>query len=337
MTIPTWHGASAERLAEVPAAIDAGCATFKIYQAYDGMILDDVALLRSFQAVASAGGSVVLHSETGPVLDLLREQALAAGHVEPIWHERTRPARLEATAIHRAAELAASGRLPALHLSRRLPRICQRDRACPSPWRRDLRRDLPPIPAAMRRRALGRRRRPAIRLRTAVAISERPGRRCGRPWPTATWMWSAPTTARGRGRRKTSRISRRFRAACPASRPGCRWSTISAWPAASCRWSAGSRSVARTRPASWGCRARACWRPGYDADVVIFDPARTKQISTDSLHEAADWTPYDGITVTGWPRTVLARGKIIVEDETYVGAPGDGRFVASVATPPKHG
>ena len=106
MTIPSWHGASVERLAEAPAAVEAGCATFKIYQAYDGMILDDVALLRSFQAVASAGGSVVLHSETGPVLDLLREQALAAGHVEPIWHERTRPARLEATAIHRAAELA---------------------------------------------------------------------------------------------------------------------------------------------------------------------------------------------------------------------------------------
>src|SRR5690606_21709134 len=48
----------------------------------------------------------MLHAETGPVLDLLRDQALAAGHSAPIWHARTRPPRLEATAIHRAAELA---------------------------------------------------------------------------------------------------------------------------------------------------------------------------------------------------------------------------------------
>ena len=45
-------------------------------------------------------------------------------------------------------------------------------------------------------------------------------------------------------------------------------------------------------------------------------------------HEAAGWTPYDGMEVTGWPRTVLLRGKVIVEDEQYIGQPGDGRFIA---------
>ena len=37
---------------------------------------------------------------------MLRAQALAEGHTEPIWHAYTRPAQLEASAVHRAIELA---------------------------------------------------------------------------------------------------------------------------------------------------------------------------------------------------------------------------------------
>jgi dihydropyrimidinase len=76
-----------------------------------------------------------------------------------------------------------------------------------------------------------------------------------------------------------------------------------------------------------GLAAKGKLLPGFNADVVIFDPERKKQLNVDSLHEAADWTPYAGITVTGWPRTVLLRGEVIVEDETYVGRPGQGRYV----------
>ena len=115
MTLPTWHASTQDRLHEVPAAVAAGCATFKLYQAYDRMQLDDVALLRAMRAVASAGGGVVLHSETGPLLDQLRADAEAAGHRASIWHERTRPARLEASAVQRAVEIAALASCP-LHI-----------------------------------------------------------------------------------------------------------------------------------------------------------------------------------------------------------------------------
>ena len=115
MTIPTWHASAEDRLHDVPDAVAAGCATFKLYQAYDRMQLDDVALLRAMRAVAAAGGGVVLHSETGPLLDQLRADAVAAGHSQPIWHERTRPARLEASAVQRAAEIAALAGCP-LHV-----------------------------------------------------------------------------------------------------------------------------------------------------------------------------------------------------------------------------
>ncbi|MEZ4716394.1 MAG: hypothetical protein R2851_09950 [Caldilineaceae bacterium] len=102
MTIPTWHAAEPARLDEVPAMVAAGCATFKAYQAYPGMMLDDVALLRAMQAVAAAGGSLVLHSETGPVLDVLRagsgrgrdRRHLARTDACPGWRRPPSPAAL---------------------------------------------------------------------------------------------------------------------------------------------------------------------------------------------------------------------------------------------------
>ena len=240
------------------------------------MILDDVALLRSFQAVAAAGGSVVLHSETGPVLDLLREQALAAGHVEPIWHERTRPARLEATAIHRAAELAHLAGCP-LYIFHVGCRESLSTRSC--------------VPVAVASRSTPRLapntccspQTSTWAARTANCSSARrrcdhrtTRRRSGRPWPTATWTWSAPTTVRGRGQKKTSRTLRQIPGGVPSIES--RLSLVHHFGVGRGllsleRWV----DVCCTNPARlMGLPRKGLLAPGYDADVVIFDPARTK-------------------------------------------------------------
>jgi dihydropyrimidinase len=71
---------------------------------------------------------------------------------------------------------------------------------------------------------------------------------------------------------------------------------------------------------------------GMDADLVIFDPARSKIISCQgdapTLHEASEWTPYEGMRVDGWVRSVLFRGGVIVRNEEYTGRGDEGRFVA---------
>ncbi|MCP4418585.1 MAG: amidohydrolase family protein, partial [Chloroflexi bacterium] len=66
---------------------------------------------------------------------------------------------------------------------------------------------------------------------------------------------------------------------------------------------------------------------GYDADLVIFDPEREQKISSESLHEAAGWTLYEGMTLHGWPLVTMSRGKVIVEDGQFLGEAGNGRFV----------
>ncbi len=40
-----------------------------------------------------------------------------------------------------------------------------------------------------------------------------------------------------------------------------------------------------------------------------------------------DYTPYEGMEVTGWPKTVINRGRIVVEDETLLVERGSGQFL----------
>jgi dihydropyrimidinase len=67
--------------------------------------------------------------------------------------------------------------------------------------------------------------------------------------------------------------------------------------------------------------------PGADADIVLFDPARPVTLTAQTLHQNCDYTPYEGTRVQGWARTVLARGKVIIEDGKFKGKPGDGKYL----------
>jgi dihydropyrimidinase len=326
MTVPTWHAADHISLAEIPALMAEGCTTFKLYQAYPRMMLDDVALLRVCQRVAAAGGRVVLHSETGPLLDELRTQALAAGHHAPIWHERTRPARLEATAIHRAAEIA--------HLAGCLLHI----------FHVGCREAVAEIRAATARGVnITGESCPQYLLLTA---DEHLGGAEGAPFvcspPLRTHddqevLWGAltagdlamvstdhcPWTLNEKEQPNFTQIpsgvpSIEARLALMYSEGVCKGRlTLEQWVALCC-----------TNPAQWmGLRRKGEIAEGYEADIVIFDPQRVKTLTPETLHETAGWTPYDGMRVQGWPRTVLLRGKVIVQDEKYAGTP-TGRYVA---------
>ncbi len=66
---------------------------------------------------------------------------------------------------------------------------------------------------------------------------------------------------------------------------------------------------------------------GADADLVIFDPDKAVRLSVENLHMNVDHSPYDHITVRGYPVIVMQRGKIIVEDGQFVGEVGAGNFL----------
>jgi len=70
---------------------------------------------------------------------------------------------------------------------------------------------------------------------------------------------------------------------------------------------------------------------GKDADIVVFDPEQKFTITQDKLHMNVDYTPYEGMKMTGMPHAVYSRGKRVAEwngeQLAFVGEIGRGRFV----------
>ena len=50
-------------------------------------------------------------------------------------------------------------------------------------------------------------------------------------------------------------------------------------------------------------------------------------IRNTDLHHNVDYTPFEGMTVQGWPVTVLSRGQVICDGGTLHGRKGMGRFL----------
>ena len=67
--------------------------------------------------------------------------------------------------------------------------------------------------------------------------------------------------------------------------------------------------------------------PGSDADIVIYDPAATTTISAQTHHMNLDHSAFEGVTLQGRVRTVLSRGRTVVDRGTWSGREGHGRYV----------
>jgi len=70
---------------------------------------------------------------------------------------------------------------------------------------------------------------------------------------------------------------------------------------------------------------------GYDADLSIVDLRARRAIRNGWIASVSGWTPYDGLTVTGWPIHTVVRGHCVVRDETLAGQPSGAavRFLES--------
>jgi dihydropyrimidinase len=66
---------------------------------------------------------------------------------------------------------------------------------------------------------------------------------------------------------------------------------------------------------------------GSDADIVIWNPEETRTVTASMMHDAMDYTPYEGFAITGWPQTVVAGGRIVLADGELKARRGQGRFL----------
>ncbi len=70
---------------------------------------------------------------------------------------------------------------------------------------------------------------------------------------------------------------------------------------------------------------------GYDADFTVVDLKRSETITNEWVASKAGWTPYDGVTVKGWPVGTFVRGRQVMWQGELV-TPSQGETVKFLET-----
>ncbi len=307
-----------------------GVTSFKLFTAYPGVFLvDDASIFRAMQRTGENGGLICMHAENGPVIDVLVEQALAKGNIAPKYHALTRPARLEGEATHRVIALAEVANVPVyiVHLSAKeaLQQVREaRDRGvaayaetCPQ------------------------------YLFLSYENYEEPG------FDGAKYVMSPPLRPKGneehlwRGLQQDDlalvatdhcpfcmkgqkELGRESFAKIPNGAPGVEMRM-------SLLWDGGVRTgrltvqrfveITSAAPAKlFGLSSKGTVAPGYDADLVVFDPDKETKWSAKTHHMRVDYNPYEGRVTKGTPTQVFSRGNLVVDGDKWLGKAGAGKF-----------
>ena len=328
-----------QTIKEMDMLVDEGVTSFKLFMAYPGVFYsDDGAIVRAMQKASENGALIAMHAENGIAIDVYVEQALARGETDPIYHGLVRKSILEGEATHRAIKLAEVTGAPVyiVHLSAKeaLAHVIQaRDEGknvfaetCPQYLFLDLDNlgngfdgakyvCSPPL----RDRAAGHHERLWTGLQTndlqVVSTDHCP-----------FCMGDHHTF----GTQKQLGVDN-F-AAIPNGMPGVehRMELIFNGGVGGGRISQNRFvEITSTAPAKmFGMYPKkGTIAPGSDADIVIFDPNRTHTLSVDTHHMDVDYSAYEGMVLTGKVETVLSKGKVIIADDAYHGAKGDGEYL----------
>ncbi len=326
MTIPAWHAAHAEALETLPTVFAAGIPSFKLYLAYGDLRLEDVHLYNALKAVGALGGLPIVHSENGPLCEKLRAEAVAADNTAPLYHARTRPPRQEAEATNRVMDIAAlaGSEVYIVHVS--CAEVAARIAAARARGERVYGETCPHYLALTADKLAsehGERFICAPPLRAAADHAALWGRLARYELDTLATDHCPFTASDKAGHDNFTTIpggipSIEIRLSL-AHTLGVRAGHISLE-----RWvEICSTAAARL----FGFKNKGHLAPGFDADVVIFDPHKRMTVTANVLHENVDWTPYEGLELTGLPRHVLSRGRVVVQDGDFIGEEGWGRFV----------
>ena len=66
--------------------------------------------------------------------------------------------------------------------------------------------------------------------------------------------------------------------------------------------------------------------PGSDADLVLWNPKKTRVIQDADVLSNAGFSIYSGTEVTGWPELTIRRGELVFADGVVNAAPGSGEL-----------
>ena len=332
----TATNALPETLAELKELAAAGYTSLKLYTTYPGLMVNDDQILDLMAAAATCGILPMVHTENHWMIEYLKKRLLAEGKTEPRYHPRSRPPLAESEAANRVVALARLTECPVYlaHLT------CRES-----------------LEVVQRHRAQGQRVYGEVCAQHLVLSEdeyERPGFEGAKfvlspPLRNkSNWepLWHALATGilqtistdhcpwnfathKQRGRNDftqipngasgiETRVPLIYHFGVSGGRPRFRRLSINKFV-----------ELVSTAPA----RLFGLWprkgtiAVGSDADIVIFDPHQKRTLTQENLHMNVDYSPYEHITVRGYPVMTIAGGKVIVKDNEFVGQVGAGEFL----------
>jgi dihydropyrimidinase len=311
-----------------------GVTSFKLFMAYPGVFYsDDGQILRAMQTATDLGATIMMHAENGPAIDVLVAQALERGETDPRYHSLTRPVELEEEATHRAIMLAKVAKTPLY-----IVHVSSRDA----------------VETIAHARGLGANvfaeTCPQYLYLSLEEHLSKPG------FEGAAYVCSTPLRSRAEGHQdslwqalRTNDVSVVSTDHCPfcmkdqkelglgnfskipngigsvEHRMDLLYQGVVTGEITLPRWI----ELASTTPARmFGLYPRkGVIAPGSDADIVIYDPKGSTDISVKTHHMNMDHSAYEGVHVDGRVVTVFSRGRVIVENDTFTGSVGHGQFL----------
>ena len=319
---------------ELPQVVASGVRSLKVFLTYDALRLDDRHYLAVLSAARRLGCLVTVHCENYDAIAWRSAALLADGRTAPKYHAWSRPAVVEREATHRAIALAELVDTPieVFHVScpeaaEEIARAQARGVAvwgetCPQYFvltAADM--DRPGFEGAKfmcspapRDAAASAGLWQAVRQRTLEVISS----------DHSGWSYAGP---RGKQAGGSDVPFTEIPNGVPglAARMPLLWSegvaTGRITPSDFVRLTA-------TQPARlFGLIKKGRISPGADADLVLWDPARRTRLTNALMQHVIDYTPYEGMEVTGWPVATVRRGEVVMRDGIVTATPGSGRYL----------
>jgi dihydropyrimidinase len=319
---------------EIPQVVEQGIRSLKVFLTYDPLHLDDRAYLRVLAAARRAGAFVTVHCENYEAIGWRTEALLAAGRTSPKYHSWSRPSIVEREATHRAIALAEMVDQPiqVFHVScaEVAEEVARAQARGLKVWAETCTQyfvltaqdqDRPGFEGAKfmcspspRDAAEHARMWDAVRRGTLDVVSS----------DHSGWNFLG-----SRGKRMNGDDAN-FRD-IPNGVPG----LAARLPVLFSEGVAKGRidlnhfvRLTATNPAKlFGLAGKGSIAVGFDADLALWDATRQVTLTNATMQQAIDYTPYDGMTVTGWPVATLRRGEVVMRDGVVQAEPGSGKFL----------